>query len=592
MSIRISSSRLIRSAASSTTTSSRQVIPSLVPRHASTSAKSSPLEEKIQTSSPAPGPPKPNSPFTIFDRQAKSLQRSRAARRRATAASTTDEEASSSSTSNEPGSASRQADYVRMIAAENVAERILDIKRPFETIVEIGSGPGYLRRHLDAEGTGCKKLIMCDSNREMLYRDEHLDKHFPFEIERRVMDEEELDFEQNSLDCVVSSGSLHWTNDLPGTLIQIQRSLKPDGAFIGAMYGGETLFELRTSLQLAEQEREGGISPRVSPMTDTRDCASLLSRAGFNIPTVDIDEVTVTYPSIYELMHDLRDMGESNAVINRRPLLRRDTLLSAGAIYEALHSMEDGTLPATFGIIYMIGWKPDPSQAKPLERGSATTSMKDILGDSSDLSGGSGGIGGVGGGGQTRSYSTSSKAPASTHGDYYTLMDLDFNTIPQKGWAVDPSALKASWRRAQALSHPDRMYGKTEEEQKISAIQSSLLNKAYETLLDPLSRAHYLIERVGLEVPQESDSLEDPELLMEVMDLRESLEEAESEEEVEGIALANQEHYDRAVKELGECFEKEDYERARRVVTELRYWSNIRKVCKEWQPGQRIELSH
>lgn len=115
--------------------------------------------------------------------------------------------------------------------------------------------------------------------------------------------------------------------------MQICRSLKPDGIFIGAICGGDTLFELRTSLQLAEQEREGGISPRISPMADSRDMVSLLGRAGFNIPTVDTDEIEVVYPGMYELMADLRDMGESNAVINRRPFLKRDTLIAASAIY-------------------------------------------------------------------------------------------------------------------------------------------------------------------------------------------------------------------------------------------------------------------
>ena len=196
-----------------------------------------------------------------------------------------------------------------------------------------------------------------------------------------VVDEEALPFEENSLDCVVCCGSLHWTNDLPGALIQIQRALKPDGVFIGAICGGDTLFELRTSIQMAEQEREGGISPRVSPMADSRDIVSLLSRAGFNIPTVDTDEIEVNYPSIFELMSDLQDMGESNAVIHRRTLLKRDTLLSASAIYPLMHGHEDGSVPATYSMIYMVGWKPDPSQRKPLKRGGATQSMKDVLGD-------------------------------------------------------------------------------------------------------------------------------------------------------------------------------------------------------------------
>lgn len=308
-------------------------------------------------------------------------------------------------------------DYVRMAAAENICERIMDIRRNYETIVEVGSGPGYLRHFLDAERTGVKKIIMCDSSREMLYRDAHLDDKFPFEIERVVVDEEALPFEPDSFDCIVSSGALHWTNDLPGALIQIRQALKPDGVFLGSMYGGDTLFELRTSLQLAEQEREGGISPRISPMTDTRDCSSLLTRAGYSLPTVDIDEVSVGYPSIFELMHDLQDMGESNAVINRRPLLRRDTLLAASAIYSALHGQEQG-VPATFAIIYLIGWKPHPSQSKPAERGSATHSMKDVLGgagvEDSSPEGPKpyGDVPPPPGGGKTRSFSTSARVSA------------------------------------------------------------------------------------------------------------------------------------------------------------------------------------
>ena len=121
-------------------------------------------------------------------------------------------------------------------------------------------------------------------------------------------------------------------------------------------------------------------------MADTRDMASLLSRAGFTIPTVDVDEVSVGYPSMYELMHDLRDMGESNAVINRRGQLRRDTMLAAGAIYQALHgnapAAEGGEgegVPATFQLIFLIGWSPSPTQPKPLKRGSAKSSLKDVL---------------------------------------------------------------------------------------------------------------------------------------------------------------------------------------------------------------------
>lgn len=140
-------------------------------------------------------------------------------------------------------------------------------------------------------------------------------------------------------------------------------------------------------MMLAEQEREGGLSVHVSPMTDTKDVSSLLTRAGFTLQTVDIDELTVNYPSMFELVQDLRDMGESNAVINRRPFLHRDTLIAAAATYQALHGSEEGHVPATYAQIYMvritaltqIGWKPSPDQKKPAKRGSAKQSLKDVL---------------------------------------------------------------------------------------------------------------------------------------------------------------------------------------------------------------------
>jgi len=161
--------------------------------------------------------------------------------------------------------------------------------------------------------------------------------------------------------------------------LQIKEALRPDGLFLASMFGGETLFELRTSLQLAEVEREGGISPRISPMTNSGDVSSLLGRAGFTLLTVDIDEVKVEYPSMWELIQDLRDMGESNVVLDRRYFVHRDTLLAASSIYRQLHGTEEGTVPATFQIIYMIGWKPSPNQPKPLPRGSGGASLKDIL---------------------------------------------------------------------------------------------------------------------------------------------------------------------------------------------------------------------
>ncbi|KAF5321083.1 hypothetical protein D9619_000557 [Psilocybe cf. subviscida] len=296
-------------------------------------------------------------PYEVFDRSVKRLQRDRAARR--------------------DGERSRVVDYVRDEVADRMMERFMDIKRTFGTVLDVGSGPGHFSKLLERDKV--QKSIMLDSSSSTLSRDP--DSEFEVEIQRIHGDEENLLqlIEPSSQEAVVSCLSLHWVNDLPGTLVQIQKSLKPDGLFLGAMFGGDTLFELRTSLQLAEVEREGGISPHVSPMTDTRDVSNLLARAGFTMLTVDIDEVKVAYPSMWELMEDLQDMGENNAVIGRRDIIHRDTLLAASAIYKEMYGSEDGTVPATFQIIYMIGWKPAPNQPKPLERGSGKTNLKDVL---------------------------------------------------------------------------------------------------------------------------------------------------------------------------------------------------------------------
>ncbi|KAH7909452.1 S-adenosyl-L-methionine-dependent methyltransferase [Hygrophoropsis aurantiaca] len=299
-----------------------------------------------------------NNPYQVFDRTAKRLQKDRAVSR-------------------DTGVRSRTVDYVRDEVADRMMERLMDIKRKFDTIVDLGSGPGHFSKLLEPEKT--RKVVMIESSEQTLNRDP--DEDFDVEVERLHADEEKLlDIVPcNSQEAIVSCLSLQWINDLPGILVQIREALQPDGLFLAAVFGGDTLFELRTSLQLAEMDREGGISPHVSPMTDTKDISNLLSRAGFNLLTVDVDEVKVGYPSMWELVEDLRDMGESNSVIGRRHFMHRDTLAAASAIYKELHGNEDGSIPATFQIIYMIGWKPAPTQPKPLERGTAQTNLKDVL---------------------------------------------------------------------------------------------------------------------------------------------------------------------------------------------------------------------
>ncbi len=193
---------------------------------------------------------------------------------------------------------------------------------------------------------------MVDASKEALHRDD--DGTFAYPPERiqapvgEFLAHPELAGLRESIDCVVSAGGLNWVGDIVGAFTQIKHLLKPDGVFIGAVLGGDTLFELRyvwsrlqsceatadvsTSLQLAEQERRGGIANRVSPMINTTDAPSLLNRSGFTLTTVDTDEVTINFPSMWELIADLRDMGESNAILGRRPQIPRDVLLAAESI--------------------------------------------------------------------------------------------------------------------------------------------------------------------------------------------------------------------------------------------------------------------
>jgi SAM-dependent methyltransferase len=193
-------------------------------------------------------------------------------------------------------------------------------------------------------------------------------------------DEELLPFADHSFDLAISNLSLHWVNDLPGALLQLRRALKPDGMFIGAMLGGETLFELRRCLMEAEMDLTGGISARISPFAEVKDAGGLLQRAGFSLPVVDSDTLTVTYDSAFKLMADLRGMGETNAGLNR---LKRPTpralLIDAARRYAELYSEPDGRVAATFQVLYLAGWAPHESQQKPLRPGTAQARLADAL---------------------------------------------------------------------------------------------------------------------------------------------------------------------------------------------------------------------
>jgi SAM-dependent methyltransferase len=195
-----------------------------------------------------------------------------------------------------------------------------------------------------------------------------------------VADEEALPFRDGALDLVVSALALQFVNDLPGTLIQIRRALKPDGLFVAALIGGETLTELRQAFAAAESEIEGGASPRVAPFADVRELGALLQRAGFALPVTDVDRVCARYDSAFALMHDLRRMAATNALLERRRApLRRATLVRMAEIYKERFADADGRLRATFDIVWLSGWAPHPSQQQPLRPGSAKARLADAL---------------------------------------------------------------------------------------------------------------------------------------------------------------------------------------------------------------------
>ncbi len=261
-------------------------------------------------------------------------------------------------------------DFLLRAVAENLAERLSDVRRRFPRVLDLGRRGGGLGPVLAARA-GTDLIVQAEMSPALLSAARGLPV---------VADEERLPFAYATFDLVVSLLSLHWINDLPGTLIQIRRGLRSDGLFLAAMLGGETLGEIRHALALAERAEEGGLSPRVAPFVDVRAAGGLLQRAGFALPVVDIDTITATYPNAMALMRELRAMGESNALLERRRrFTRRATLARAAAIYQERFATADGRLPATFQVLTLTAWKSHESQPRPLARGSAKRRLRDAL---------------------------------------------------------------------------------------------------------------------------------------------------------------------------------------------------------------------
>lgn len=289
----------------------------------------------------------PPDTMTVFDRRVVRLHRDRAARHLA------------------------DHDYLLAEVADRLAERLDLIRRDFPRALDLGGRAGAMApRLLGRSGIGT--VVRTDLSPAMAALGDG---------PRLAADEEFLPFADGAFDLVVSNLSLHWVNDLPGALIQVRRVLRPDGLFLATLFGGDTLFELRRCLMEAEMEATGGVSPRISPMADLRDAAGLLQRAGFALPVADCDTITVGYSSPLRLIQDLRGMGETNAALARlRCPTRRAVFQRALERYAELFTEADGTLTATFQVLYLAGWSPDAAvQQQPARRGSADTRLAEAL---------------------------------------------------------------------------------------------------------------------------------------------------------------------------------------------------------------------
>lgn len=262
-------------------------------------------------------------------------------------------------------------DFLLRQVSEDIADRLSLVRRTFSVGLNLGAHTGMLSRRLRELGS-VGMLIDADTRAEMLAR---------CDGPRLGADEELVPFGPGTLDLVVSGLSLQLVNDLPGVLLQVRQALKGDGLFLAALLGAGSLVELREAFLVAETEIYGGATPRVAPFADVRALGGLLQRAGFALPVADVDMLRVTYPHPLALMSELKGMGASNVLAerSRRPMTRR-LLARAAEVYLERFAMPDGRVPATFEIVTLTGWAPDPSQPKPLRPGSATSRLADALG--------------------------------------------------------------------------------------------------------------------------------------------------------------------------------------------------------------------
>jgi SAM-dependent methyltransferase len=272
----------------------------------------------------------------------------------------------------------RDGGFLRDSTATDVRERLDTVERHFDQALDLSDDDGKTAALLAAsERVQSMARLVSDPS---LVADDAVDA--------MVGTQDHLPVAPESLNLVTSVLALQWVNDLPGTLIQIRRALKPDGLFLGALIGGNSLHELRDVLAAEEDEATGGASPRVVPFVDVRDFGGLLQRAGFALPVADVDTLTVRYGNLFVLMADLRAMGATNPLVHRsRRPWTKTRAVRAAQIYAERHADQDGRIRATFQIVSFSGWAPSDVQQKPLRPGSAKARLADVLGTSEKSAG-------------------------------------------------------------------------------------------------------------------------------------------------------------------------------------------------------------
>jgi SAM-dependent methyltransferase len=263
-----------------------------------------------------------------------------------------------------------QADFLLEHVAREITDRLEATNRQFENAIAYNAAGGALAAAIHASGKAdhvvtadlCPSQAPAGGDVAVVY------------------DEEALPFGGAGIGLIVSALMMHWANDLPGALVQARRALRPDGLFLGALFGADTLHELRSAFLAADAELSGGAGPRIAPFADVRDLGSLMQRAGFALPVVDADRLTVRYNSAFDLMADLRAMAATNVMAARTRHTGRQLFSRMAEIYHDTYAHADGRIPATFNIVYLSGWAPHDSQQQPLKPGSARQRLADALG--------------------------------------------------------------------------------------------------------------------------------------------------------------------------------------------------------------------